>query len=207
MIRTFCPGWTLPFVPEELEGGRGRNADSSRLLEGEVGWLLDEVVLSRPGVLSEGARAPAEDLVARTELRDTAADRLDRSCNVRSGYAILRLPKAGGQAHDPGRARHQDPVADMDGRRMNPDEDLGVRDLGLVDGRELEHIVSAIRVLSDCLHVGPLFSGHLPAYGVRLGVYGVRYMCTMYAVNPQSRNERWRRWPSPLSRARSPAAA
>ena len=39
------PGLDLALVAQELQGGRGRHADGRRLLEGEVGRLLDEMVL------------------------------------------------------------------------------------------------------------------------------------------------------------------
>ena len=62
------PGLDLAVVAKELEGGRRGHADGGRLLEREVGRLLDELVLGRVGVLGEGAGAPAEHLVARLEV-------------------------------------------------------------------------------------------------------------------------------------------
>ena len=107
-------GLDLAVVAKELEGGRGGDADGRRLLEREVGRLPDELVLGRPRVLGEGAGAPPEDLVARSESLHVLADRLDRPRDIRPGNGVLRLAQAGGHAHDERRAGHEDPVADVD---------------------------------------------------------------------------------------------
>ena len=94
-------------------------------------------VFARGRVLGEGARAPAEHVVTRSEPRHVLADRLDRPRDIRPRNPVLRLAQSGGQAHDEWRASHEDPVTDVDGRRTDADEDIAVADLGLLDVRGL----------------------------------------------------------------------
>ena len=145
-------GLDLAVVAQELERGRGGHADRGRLLEGEIGRLLEELVLCRPRVLGEGSRAPAEDLVARLEPGHIRPDRLDRPRDVGSGHAVLRPAESGREAHDERRARHEDPVTDMDGCRMDANQHLVGRDLRLVDVLRLEDLCGAVAVLNDRLH-------------------------------------------------------
>src|SRR5207249_3878561 len=81
-------------VAEKLEGRRCGHTDRSRLVEGEIRRLLDELVLGGPGVLGEGARTPAEDLVTGSKALDILADRLDGSGKIRSRHAVPRLAAA-----------------------------------------------------------------------------------------------------------------
>src|SRR5207244_1897600 len=120
------PGPDLAVVAKELEGRRCGHTDRSRLVEGEIRRLLDELVLGGPGVLGEGARTPAEDLVTGSKALDILADRLDGSGKIRSRHAVPRLAEARGQAHDERRTGHEDPVADVDGRGPDTDQDLAI---------------------------------------------------------------------------------
>src|SRR5206468_6445633 len=64
------PGPDLAVVAKELEGRRCGHTDRGRLVEGEIRRLLDELVLGGPGILGEGARTPAEDLVTGSKTLD-----------------------------------------------------------------------------------------------------------------------------------------
>lgn len=88
----------------------------------------------------ERAAAPAEYLVARPELLDLFAHRLDPSRNIDSRYLAPRPPQSGHQAHDVGLAPHQMPVADVDGCRTHSYEHLFGFDDRLVDVSELQDI-------------------------------------------------------------------
>ena len=68
------------------------------------------------------------------------------------GNLVLRLAQSRGHAHDERRARHEDPVTDVDRRRVDADQDLGVPDLGLLDVPCLQDIRRAVLLLNDRLH-------------------------------------------------------
>ena len=81
----------LAVVAEKLQRGGGGNAHGRGLLEGDVRWLPNEMVLGRGHVLGEGALAPAEDLVACSKSLHVLADRLDSPCDIGSRNADLGL--------------------------------------------------------------------------------------------------------------------
>ncbi len=103
-------------------------------------------------VFGERAVAPPEHLVARPEALHVAANGLDGAGDIGARNWVLRLAQAGDEAHDERRARHQDPVADMDRRRVDANEDLVVGDLGLVDLARGENVGRPVLVLNDCQH-------------------------------------------------------
>ena len=123
----------MALVAKQLEGGRRGHTDRGRLFERQVGRLRDEMILCRVGVLGERASAPTEDFVAWPKALHVLADRLDRAGHIRARHAVLRLAQARAEAHDERDPRHEDPVTDVDGRRMDADQHLVVTDLRLVD--------------------------------------------------------------------------
>src|SRR5689334_5898639 len=142
-------------VAEQLECGRRRYADGRRLLEGERGRLLEQLLRGCRRVLRERARAPAEDLVPRAEILDIPSDSFHDPRDVGSRNRALRTAQTGGETHDEWRAGHEDPVADMDRRRSDPDEHLVSADLWLREVTALEHVGRAVPVLDDGLHRWP----------------------------------------------------
>src|ERR1700694_602042 len=67
----------LALIAKNLKGGRGGNPNGRSLLEREVGWLQYEMVLGGTRILGKGASAPADYLIAWSELRHILADRLN----------------------------------------------------------------------------------------------------------------------------------
>src|ERR1700674_3824052 len=104
----------LALIAKQLEGGGCRHPDGRGLLEREVGRLGHEGALCCPGVLGKGARAPAEHLIAGSELRDVLADRLDRPRDIRSRDTVLWLAHPDRHARDIRHASDENPVAHMD---------------------------------------------------------------------------------------------
>lgn len=84
------PGLHLSLIANGSQRGERRVSDRRRLLEGEVGWLGEEIARRSMRIFREGALAPAEYLVARPELLDVCADRLDLSGDI-SSPGISRL--------------------------------------------------------------------------------------------------------------------
>ena len=56
--------------------------DGSRLLEREIGRLRQEGILCSTRIFGEGALAPPEDLIARSNLLHVPADRLNLTGDV-----------------------------------------------------------------------------------------------------------------------------
>src|SRR5450759_2214288 len=104
----------LPLIAKQLESCGCGHSDGRGLLEREVGWLQEELILSSTRVLGKGARAPAENLIAESEFRDIFADCLDRSGDVRSRNRVLWLAQPDRHARDIRLASHDHQVADMD---------------------------------------------------------------------------------------------
>ena len=80
MIRSLLPGLDLSVIAQTLHGGHPGERHR-RLLEGQVGRLLDQHVLGHGHALRETVAAARErvleDLVTRLEAADVATDRLD----------------------------------------------------------------------------------------------------------------------------------
>ena len=147
--------WLNPaIVAKELQGRGCGHADRRRLLERQIRRLRDELIRRCARVLREGAGAPAEHLVAGAEALHVRTDRFDDPRDIGPRNRVLWLRQPGAQAHDPRRARHQDPVADMDGRRVDAHEHLPFGDLRNVDLPRLQDLRGSIPVLGDCLHLG-----------------------------------------------------
>ena len=91
-------------------------------------------------VVGERADAPAEDLVARTEPRDLAADGLDLSRDVRPADFVLRAAQPVDRAGDVRQPVHDRPVGGIDARRSHADQHLVVADGGLVDVTRLDDV-------------------------------------------------------------------
>ena len=176
LMRTFWPGLDLAVIPKQLESGAGRHADGCRLLEGEIGRLADELILRCAGELGKGARAPTEDLVPGPEGVDLRTDRLDRPRDVGSRNTVLWLGQPGAHAHDVRHSRHQDPVTDVDGGRMDANEHIVLADLGLADILCGQDLRGAVLVLDDRLHCGA------PSCAVL--VTWTLYAAFVYAVHP-----------------------
>ena len=157
LMSTFWPGLHLALVAQQLEGGRGRDPQGRGLLEREAGRLGHEVVRWSTHVLGEGARRPAEDLVARSELGHILADRLDRARDIGPRDPVLRPARAGREAQEVGQAPGEDPVPDVDRCRVDAHQHLAITDVRLVDVLELECFLRAVVVLDDRLHVGLAF--------------------------------------------------
>ena len=153
LIKTCLPWLDLPLIAQQLEGGGGGHPDGCGLREREVGRLRHEVVRSSARILGEGARAPAEDLIAHLELRHVLADGLHCPCDIRSWNTVLWPAQPGKQAEDVGHASHQEPVPDVDGGRVNAHHHLVILDHWLGDVLEREdRLGRAVLLLDDCPH-------------------------------------------------------
>ena len=85
------------------------------LLQGEVLWLWDEVVLAANCVLGKRGTTRAEDLVTRPELGHVRTNRLHYSRNIDSQQAAaLGTPDAHEQPDEQRLAAHQMPVERID---------------------------------------------------------------------------------------------
>ena len=142
-------------VAKELEGRACGHAHGCGLLEGEIGRFLDELTLWCTRVLGEGTGAPPEHLLPRSKALHLRTDRLNSPGDVGSWNAVLWLAQPGSQAHHVRHARHQDPVTDVDGCGMNPDQHVAVADLWHFDVPCFEDLGRAVSVLNDSLHVLP----------------------------------------------------
>ena len=120
-------------IAKQLECGGCGYSDRRGLLEREVGRLAHEMVLCGTRVLGKGACAPADYVVAWSELSDILADRLHRSRDVRSRDAAFWPGHSVRRARDVGHAFHQHPITDMNRSRMNAYQNLAVVDRWLGD--------------------------------------------------------------------------
>src|SRR3989442_9449722 len=154
----------LPLVAKPLEGGSSRDWHRGGLLEGEVGRLQYEALLSTAPVLGEGPPAHAEHLIAGSELRHVLADRLDLPGHVHARGAQLGPAQPFAHADEERRASRVVPVEGIDGSSADPDEHAVIADHRLVDVPELEVIRRAVLVLDDRLHRALLatFRGTVP---------------------------------------------
>ena len=185
-------GLDLARVAEQLEGRRRGHPDRGRLLEGQVGGLLDEVAFGRAGELGERAGAPAEHLVAGAEGRHVGPDRFHGARDVRPRDRVPGRSQTRGEAHDERRAGHDDPVAEVDGCRVDPDEHLIGADLGHVDVPCLQDACRTVPVLDDRLHLVPRFPASTWRVRRTRRVYGVRYCvrCTHVKVRRNQQHSR-----------------
>ena len=201
----------MSLIANQLERGRCGHAHGGSLLERQAGRLLDEVILRSPGVFGKGTRAPTEYLVSWSKPLHILADRFDRPRDIGPGNANLRLAQSGRHAHEVGRPGHEDQVTQVDRGRMDVDQNLVVRDLGLRDVPCLQDPRRAIPVLNDCLHVWAsdfLYTHERTMYAVWCMAYA-----TAYNVRCQARlarywgPETWCAWPHARHRQRSPGPA
>ena len=88
------PRLDLAVIAKQLESGGCRHANGGCLLEGEIGRLLDELILGSARVLGERTSAPAEDFVSGTEGVDLRADRFDSPRDIGSRNCCLWLASA-----------------------------------------------------------------------------------------------------------------
>jgi hypothetical protein len=130
----------LPLIANGVEGGERGVSDRRRLLEREVGRLRQEVVLCSARILSEGAFAPAEHLIARPKLFHVSADRLDLPGYIESRNLAPRLAQANPQTHDVWHPLQEMPGADIDCRCAHAYQHLIVLDDRLVDVLDLQDI-------------------------------------------------------------------
>src|SRR5439155_16527459 len=130
----------LSVIAQELEGGRSRDPDGGSLLEREIGWLVDQLILGCRRVLREGAIAPSEHLITYSKALHDSANRLDSPGDISSRNAVLWLAQPGREAHDVRHACHQDPVADMDGCGVHTHQHFAVADLRPLDVLRLQDL-------------------------------------------------------------------
>ena len=108
-------------------------------------------------------------------LRHVLADRFDGPRDVRPRDGVLRRAQPGGHAHDERRAGHEDPVAEVDGCRVDADQHLVCADSGMSMSRacrtSAEPYLSWTIAFIWCL-----------ASPLRRGAYGVRVVCMAYAT-------------------------
>src|SRR6185437_7212894 len=144
---------TLPLIAKKLEAGGCGHSDGCSLLEREVRRLRHEVIRSSTRILGKGACAPAEYLIAWSELRHVLADRLDYPRDIRSRNTVLWFAQPGRHADDVRHASYEDPVTNMDGCRMNAYQRLVILDHWPGDVQEFEdRLGCAVLVLDDRLH-------------------------------------------------------
>ena len=68
------------------------------------------------------------------------SDRFDGPRDVRPRYRVLGLAQPGGEAHHERRSGHEDPVTDVNRRRVDANQNLMIADDRLVDVARLEHV-------------------------------------------------------------------
>ena len=118
-------------VGQRLEGGRGRDRHHRGLFEREARRFAGQLVRAGHGVLRERPAADAVHLVPDLEPGHAGPDGGDCAGQVTPGYPVLRPPEAeAGDPHQVGLAGHQVPGAAVQARRVHPDQDLVVGDLG-----------------------------------------------------------------------------
>ena len=87
MIKTFCPGRHLPYVPQPLESGVSGDRNGRCLFESEVRRLARDPIRSGSSEIGERAFTGAEHLITR---RDTGHVLTDRHHRSREGPARER---------------------------------------------------------------------------------------------------------------------
>ena len=97
-------------VAQPLQGRDRRHRDGGRLLERQVGRLVDEPLLPHDHPLGERADGHPEHLVARPELRDPGPDRLDDACHVRPEAVVPGLGQPVRDADEVRQAAQRVPV-------------------------------------------------------------------------------------------------